>query len=323
MRALLSIGIDNYPGGLVLKGCAAQAKEFAKLMAKNEGGGENFFTKVEDKIASVADLNNILWNFFEKKGETAVLYFTGHGINNQRGSYLVTPDYKKGNEGVSMDSILHVLNHSGYSNKIVILDCCHSGQLGSPINSGGVSAYITEGTSILAASTGETSAYLVNGKGIFTNLLIDALQGDAADMAGNITPGSVYAYIDRFLGPFDLQRPVFKANVSSFTILRKVVPKMDPEKLLEYFKSADADFPLNPSFEFTNIPETPPYVKEPYANDKNVVSFKMLQKFVGAGFVEPVGEEHMFYAAMNSKSCRLTPLGKQYWRLMNNKNKHI
>jgi hypothetical protein len=32
------------------------------------------------------------------------------------------------------------------------------------------------------------------------------------------------------------------------------------------------------------------------------------------GLVAPVGEEHMYYAAMNSKSCKLTTLGAQYWR---------
>jgi hypothetical protein len=28
-----------------------------------------------------------------------------------------------------------------------------------------------------------------------------------------------------------------------------------------------------------------------------------------------VDEEFMYYAAINSKACRLTPLGQQYWRL--------
>ena len=33
----------------------------------------------------------------------------------------------------------------------------------------------------------------------------------------------------------------------------------------------------------------------------------------------PVGEEHMYFAAMNSKACRLTALGSQCWRLANEK----
>jgi hypothetical protein len=32
--------------------------------------------------------------------------------------------------------------------------------------------------------------------------------------------------------------------------------------------------------------------------------------------VEPIKEEHMYFAAMNSTGCRLTPLGKHYWSLV-------
>jgi hypothetical protein len=47
--------------------------------------------------------------------------------------------------------------------------------------------------------------------------------------------------------------------------------------------------------------------------------FKDLQKMEGVGLVVPVGEEQMYDAAMNSKSCRLTALGAQYWRLAKEK----
>jgi hypothetical protein len=319
MRKLLAIGIDNYSGNLKLKGRADEAQAFADLMATHEDGQGNFAVKTEKNVSTVAELNKIIRTFFKGQGSTAVLYFTGHGINNETGSYLVTPDYEEGNEGVSMDSILTILGNSDFQDKIIILDCCHSGAFGMQPNSGGVSATISKGTVILAASTSDERAFIVNGKGVFTNLLLEALKGGAADIAGNITPGGVYAYIDRAMGPFDLQRPVFKANVSRFTVLRKVVPRIPQEtlkKLIEYFKEVDSEYPLNPSFEFTNEPGTPPYVKEPYAIKENVDTFKILQKFQGIGFVEPVGAEFMFFAAMDSKACKLTPLGQQYWKLI-------
>lgn len=43
---------------------------------------------------------------------------------------------------------------------------------------------------------------------------------------------------------------------------------------------------------------------------------KDLQKLVSVGLVKPVDEDHMYYAAMNSKSCKLTALGAHYWRLV-------
>ena len=55
---------------------------------------------------------------------------------------------------------------------------------------------------------------------------------------------------------------------------------------------------------------------KPYACPHNVAKFKLLQKLHSIGFVEPVNEEHMYFAAMKSKQCRLTEVGKYYWRLV-------
>ena len=44
----------------------------------------------------------------------------------------------------------------------------------------------------------------------------------------------------------------------------------------------------------------------------------LLQRCRAAKLVEPVGEDHMYYAAMNSRSCALTPLGRHYWRMASN-----
>lgn len=63
---------------------------------------------------------------------------------------------------------------------------------------------------------------------------------------------------------------------------------------------------LNPTFEFT----------ESKAIKENVAAFKDLQKYESVGLVVPVGEEHMYFAAMNSKACKLTAMGYQYWKLV-------
>jgi len=36
------------------------------------------------------------------------------------------------------------------------------------------------------------------------------------------------------------------------------------------------------------------------------------------GLVEPVGAEHMYFAAIESKSCALTAVGRHYWNLIKN-----
>ena len=104
--------------------------------------------------------------------------------------------------------------------------------------------------------------------------------------------------------------------------LRKVNAKVSESilrKLTNYFKEPTDEFQLDPSFEFTNDPQEEHKVIKPYANKENVAKFKELQLFESIGLVEPVGTDHMYFAAMDSKTCKLTALGHHYWRLSKNR----
>lgn len=119
------------------------------------------------------------------------------------------------------------------------------------------------------------------------------------------------------LGEWD-PRPVFKTNSSQFLPIRTVVPKVPMDilkKIGEYFPTDDYEFPLDPSYEFTNSLEEEHTLMKPYAIQANVAVFKELQKLESVGLVEPIGEEHMYVAAMHSKACRLTELGKHFRKL--------
>lgn len=250
---------------------------------------------------------------FSGDPDIALFYFSGHGLITSLGGFIVTNDFKKYDEGVSMDEILAFANHSKAKDKIVILDCCHSGAFGSPAMNGSNVAQLSEGLSVLTASRDFETALITNGSSVFTALVVSALQGGAADLRGHITPGGIYAYVDQALGPWN-QRPIFKTNVTRFTSVRTIappVPHATLRKLTEYFPAPQDEHKLNPSYEFTAL----------IADPMNVTIMKDLQKFVSVGLVVPVDEEHMYFAAMNSKSCRLTAVGFQYWRLV--KEKHL
>jgi hypothetical protein len=138
-------------------------------------------------------------------------------------------------------------------------------------------------------------------------LLISAVDGGAADLRGNITPGSIYSYIDQALGPWE-QRPVFKTNVTRFTSIKVAKPPIDQNvlrKIPEYFKVQSDEYNLDPSYEDTN----------PDHNPENTKKFKELQKLQSVGLVVPTDAPFMYFAAMNSKSCKLTVLGQHYWKL--------
>lgn len=308
MKKALLIGIDDYPKA-PLTGCINDASILSGVIEKNGDGSPNFSIKLRTDISKKSELKGEIVELFNGEGEIALLYFSGHGYLDITGGYIVTPDYEQYDEGVSMDDILTLANKSKIKNKIIILDCCHSGAFGSPEISGGHISQISEGVVVLTASRNSEAAVEIDGHGVFTSLLLDAVQGGAADLMGRVTPGSIYAYIDQALGPWD-QRPIFKTNVTNFTSLRTVTPPISPEvlrKIGNYFSAPEVEYALDPSFEDTNTDVAKP---------ENVAIFKNLQKFQGVNLVRPVGEEYMYYAAQNSKSCKLTALGYHYWRLV-------
>ncbi len=317
MRKALVVGINNYPSA-PLKGCIKDAIDVGQLLETNGDHTTNFNVLLKTDVARKHTLLELVIDLFAGKNDTALFYFSGHGMINEQGAYLVTPDHRKHDEGISMNELLMIANKSETTNKIIILDCCHSGAITAPALVHSTTGHINEGITILTASRQDQVAVEVNGKGVFTNLLLEALRGGAADVGGHITPGSIYAYIDQALGPWD-QRPIFKTNVSSFTSLRRITPLLSIaalKKITEYFPTPATAFQLDASYEYTNDPTIKHSYMIPHASPEHVAVFKVLQKMYSAGLVAPVDEEHMYWAAMNGKSCRLTPLGEHYWRLV-------
>jgi len=317
MKKALVVGINNYPN-IPLDGCINDAREVAKVIRKNENDTRNFYVELKEDVRTKDELLGAISSLFKGKADIALLYFSGHGFIDERGGYLVTPDYTEYSLGVSMSDILLFANQSKCENKIIILDCCHAGSMGTVPSSGIQASIIGDGITLLTASKGDESAMEVDGHGVFTNLLLEALKGGAANLQGKITPGSVYAYIDQALGAWD-QRPVFKTNITKFVSIRDVYPSVEYEdlKIIEKcFSHPSVHMKLDPSYEFTNDESIEHEFLEPFADKEHVEIFKVLQKLEGVGLVKPVEEEHMYFAAMNSKACMLTPLGQYYWQLL-------
>lgn len=224
---------------------------------------------------------------------------------------------------ISMTDILRLANKSKSKNKIIILDCCFSGKMGEAGFTDTTDSVVGQGVTIMTASNRDEHAVedRIAGHGIFTELLIQGLQGGAADVGGNITPASLYSFADQSLGAWE-QRPLFKNNISRFLPIRTVEPRVSKQtlrKISDYFVEPYSEYRLDPLYEYTNTPDDNHEIKEPYANDDNVKVFKDLQLYESVGLIEPVGADHMYFAAMNSKSCKLTLLGLHYWKLSRDK----
>jgi hypothetical protein len=321
MRKALVVGIDYYAKVGSLHGCVNDAYSVKGVLERNSNGDVNFGVELmtaNNAGSAIArgTLKDRVTELFKGKNDIALFYFAGHGHIEPTGGYLCTSECSRGDEGLALGEVLQLAHNSQARNKVIVLDSCHSGIAGAnPIAQ--QFAELSDGMTILTASTEEQYANENNGSGVFTTLLVDALQGAAANLVGEVTPGSVYAHIDQSLGPWQ-QRPVFKTNVQTFVSLRKVqppIPLEDLRRLTEFFPTPGFEFQLDPSFE----PEPtgrPAGAVPPDPN--NTVRFAVLQKYNRVNLVVPVGasKPHMWHAAIESKACKLTVLGEHYRRLV-------
>lgn len=324
MKRALVIGIDDYPDA-PLKGCVNDAIEMRAVLQSAGNGDPNFsvlsLTSQDCEVTAVA-VHEAVEKLFEGDADTVVLYFAGHGIINRETNtgYIVSQDGKKGTWGMSLVEILALANkaYPKIKSSVIILDSCNSGYLGEIAALGGdAPSVIGTGVTILTASHREGNAGEGGTHGFFTEIVLDGLRGAASDILGNITPAAIYSLVDQTLGPWGGQRPIYKANVDSFITLRQVAPKIPKEflrRLPELFPDEASEFKLDPTYEPARD-NVPPEIMEVAPVEQNVAVFRGLQACNRNGLVVPVGTEHMYYAAIESKSCRLTAIGAHYRKL--------
>lgn len=319
MRKALAVGINFYEHASALHGCVDDAHAVKSALERNSDGTVNFGVKLlsgtgpTDKVLRSV-LRDHIRELFSGECETALFYFAGHGHVEATGGYIIASDSRTGDEGIPLGDVLAFANQSAARNRIIVLDSCHSGIAGASPSTQ-TSAELKEGTTILTASTAEQYATEINGAGVFTTLFVDALNGAAGNLVGDVTPGSVYAHIDQSLGPWD-QRPMFKTNVKSFVSLRKVQPPislLELQRITEFFPAAGFEFRLDPTFEPERESQN---TAIPSPNPINTAKFAILQKYNRVNLVVPVDAPHMWHAAMESKACKLTVLGEHYRRLV-------
>jgi Caspase domain len=311
MRKALVVGIDHYEHIDPLAGCVNDAFAVKAMLERHADGSVNFGARLmvgtgPQDILERAKLKEAVRELFDGNIEVALFYFAGHGFIESTGGYLCAGDCKTGDDGLALSDVMTLANGSKARNKIIILDSCYSGALGDHPISSQVSE-ISEGMTILTASTKGQYAAEANGGGVFTGLLVDALGGAAANLTGQVTPGGVYAHIDQSLGIWS-QRPVFKTNVETFVSLRQVKPPLalaDLRRISEFFPEAGFEFHLDPAYEPTH-PNADP--------DKNAV-FAILQRYNRVNLLIPINAPHMWHAALDKKTVKLTALGEHYRRL--------
>lgn len=313
-RALL-VGIDSYNNLRNLTGCVADAAELHGLLERNEDGSPNYVCR----LITSAEANSVTrvslkreWQrlFYEFTGD-ALFYFSGHSAPDETGGYLCVEDSTQDDPGVNISDLLRRVNHSKAREVLLILDACYgmfpgrSPRLRDAITEDLIQ--LREGVTILSAAAPTGVAMEINGRGVFTNLLTEALAGGAADIRGFVTAASAYNYIEQGLSVWG-QRPIFQSNVSKFSPLRRCKSTITDEllrELLIFFPTPDYRFRLDPSYESTH---------------KSAVKGKVeiLNKFRlyrDAHLLCTVKGKSFYLTALSSNYVQLTALGQFYWRL--------
>jgi hypothetical protein len=313
-RALL-IGVDYYESMPDLSGCVRDAAALGDVLRRHEDGSPNYdcrlLTNPGGPLLTRAYLRNEWERLFTGFTGDILFYFAGHGSPAEVGGAIVTHDGTVGDPGLPMSDLLLLANRSSAREVLLILDCCHSGALGNIVRRGGKAteqhAQLREGVTILAASRANEASVEVGARGVFTDLLLAALQGGAADVRGNISAAAVYAFIEQALGAWD-QRPMYKSHASHLAPVRRCAPHV-PDDLLRQltalFETEDARYRMDPSHEHSH----------PSATPEHVAIFDAFKCFRDARLLRTVQEKDLYFAALTATEVALTPLGRFYWRL--------
>lgn len=307
MKRALLVGLDRYANFAALGGCLNDVVALEPLLARNDDGTVNFTCQVRtgpDAVTRDALIGDVQ-ALFGPGADVALLYFAGHGSGEGSDVAVCTYDGTSVTPGVALSQILGYVQDSPVREVIIVLDCCFAGAAGGVPQLGPNLTVLRDGVTILAASRADqTSAETLAGRGLFSTYLCGALEGGAADVMGKITMAGLYAYLDESFGPWD-QRPVLRANVDRLHELRRcaeAVPLEYLQRLPMLFAAAEDEMPLDPSYEPDAEPSDPGHEEV----------FGVLQACRAAKLIEPVDAEHMYFAAMQNKACRLTPLGRHY-----------
>lgn len=330
-RIALVVGINNYGGGNDLHACVTDAKAMAEILSRHKDGEKNFdcielLDRMEDgSPITRPKLRAMLNKLFDSDGEI-LLYFSGHGFLSRTGGILCTSDATQDDSGIPMQEVVDLAVRSRARQILLILDCCHSGDIANPAlmnkeDDKNPLAAIRENMTVIAASHATERAVEAGGHGLFTGALIDALAGGAADHMGFVTAPAIYTYVSRrFTGWNQHQRPVYKTNATEVLTVRECEPLIDRLKLRQLttlFPQADFKFRLDPEYE----PEDEHgNVKEP-VNKKKVAKAQLIKSYRDAGLVRPSNPNlQLYWVARKSETVELTPRGREYWWLLvNNK----
>lgn len=253
-RDALVVGINTYQH---LPGLQAPARDAESVARCLESFGECRVVRLPEAIThqnpaisprgvvTTALLEEALIKLFKPAGktipQTAIFYYSGHGLQRQAGiqeGYLATSDANPaaGHYGLSLHWLRRLLQESPVSQRVILLDCCNSGEFFNMLEADPGARAGTDRLFMAAAREYE-AAYesLDSHHSVFTKALLSGL--NPYKVKGGIVNGhSLTDAVNRGLKG-ELQQPLFESSGSEIVLTRMsgmISPARDtPPPLLE------------------------------------------------------------------------------------------
>ena len=237
-RWAVVIGIDEYQALGKLTVCRNDAKALAKVLIESGSYDESRVILMTDDAAesqnrpTLATMKRRIEQVanLAGKGDTVLVYFSGHGITKDEQGYLVPMDGDT-DSAVPLASVKDALAKSKAASKVLILDACHAGSAAKGV--GGIAPSLAAdvpGLVMLLSSAADQVSYPdEEGRhSIFSKYLVEGLSGAAdADKDRTITQAELFAHIRRQMTDWCLktgrtQMPQSLPDIAGDAVLARV-----------------------------------------------------------------------------------------------------
>ncbi|MEQ8465647.1 nSTAND1 domain-containing NTPase [Coleofasciculus sp. E1-EBD-02] len=269
-RDALVVGINKYerfnplqaPGGDA-EAIAQRLEQYGEFKVTRLPGvkdKQNNRIRVGQKTkVTLSQLEDAIAQLFMPEGrsvpDTAILYFSGHGLRKNRGiqdGFLASSDVNPevGNWGLSLQWLRRLLLASEVRQQIIILDCCYSGEVLNFAEADPGERGKGRDRCFIAASREFEVAYegIDGSHSAFTAALLEALEPQSERWVSNYT---LVDFLNQLDCPFP-QRPIFANSGEPINLTRRLSvavsesievpqPAICPYKGLAYFDCNQED----------------------------------------------------------------------------------
>ena len=231
---LLAVGVGQYddPNIADLAHAAKDAKDIARAVA---GANPEGYRKIEEPIlltdahATAVSLKTALMQLARsvRQDDVAILYFSGHGAQENDETYFLTSDAVEGNlyaTAVNFNDIRTAMRIlvDKHCRVVVFMDACHAGALYNTKSISRTLQFAQPGVIGFYSSTDSQQSNEAEKwqNGVFTRALLDGLAGEARDGQGNITTLELERYIKTTVAneTDGIQTPIVENNVGDFIL---------------------------------------------------------------------------------------------------------